>query len=33
MANPTISDHLKYAKLQMAAEAFLKDPKTDAEQA
>jgi hypothetical protein len=32
MATPTIADYLKYANLQMAAEAFLKvkDPKTDA---
>ncbi|MCL2345983.1 MAG: hypothetical protein FWC58_09055, partial [Desulfobulbus sp.] len=28
---PTVTDYLKYANLQMAAEAFLKDPKTDAE--
>ena len=28
---PTIADYLKYANLQMAAEAFLKDPDTGAE--
>jgi poly(3-hydroxybutyrate) depolymerase len=28
---PTITEYLKYANLQMAAEAFLKDPDTDAE--
>jgi hypothetical protein len=31
MAAPTIADYLKYASLQMAAEAFLKDPKTNEE--
>jgi hypothetical protein len=31
MAAPTIADYLKYANLQMAAEAFLKDPDTNAE--
>jgi hypothetical protein len=31
MTTPTIADYLKYANLQMAAEAFLKDPKTNAE--
>jgi len=28
MPSPTISDYLKYANLQMAAEAFIRDPDT-----
>jgi hypothetical protein len=28
MATPTITDYLKFANLQMAAEAFIRDPKT-----
>jgi hypothetical protein len=31
MAIPTVSDYLKYANLQMAAEAFLKDELTGEE--
>jgi hypothetical protein len=31
MTAPTITEYFKYANLQMAAEAFLKDPDTDAE--
>ena len=31
MPNPTVSDYLKYANLQMAAEAFLKDELTGEE--
>jgi hypothetical protein len=31
MTAPTIADYLKYANLQMAAEAFLKNPKTGVE--
>ena len=29
MTTPTITDYLKYANLQMAAEAFIRDEKTD----
>ncbi len=28
MTPPTIADYLKYADLQMAAEAFIRDPDT-----
>ncbi len=28
---PTVAEYLKYANLQMAAEAFLKDPTTGSE--
>ena len=28
MPTPTIADYLKYANLQMAAEAFIRDEKT-----
>ncbi len=31
VTNPTVSDYLKYANLQMAAEAFLKDELTGEE--
>lgn len=31
MANPTVSDYLKYANLQLAAEAFLNDELTGEE--